>query len=30
MRENVIAATKGHIVHFFLTGSEKERERKRE
>lgn len=25
MRENVIAATKGHIVHFFLTGGERER-----
>lgn len=23
MRENVIAATKGHIVHFFLTGKER-------
>lgn len=27
MRENVIAATKGHIVHFFLTGKEREREK---
>lgn len=26
MRENVIAATKGHIVHSFLTGRERERE----
>ncbi len=29
MRETVIAETKGHIVHFFLTGRRGERERER-
>lgn len=27
--ENVVAAIKGHIVHFFLTGGEREREREK-